>query len=328
MGNEIAHHSALLNFSISAFQNFSFFPNMTRIESQHTEWKESWRDEFLRVICGFANAEGGRLEIGRNDKGEIVGLANAPKLLEDLPNKVRDVLGIIIFVDLHHTAGKDWLLIEVDAYPNPISCRGHYFMRSGSTTQELKGAALDRFLLRRQGRTWDGVPMPGVKLEDLSPSAVRRFRDLASTSGRLEAADLAASDAGLIEKLKLTEGSYLKRAAVLLFHEDPEKFVTGAFVKIGFFRSETDLAYHDTLHGNLFSQVAGSIDLIRTKYLKAAITYQGIQRIERYPVPFDALREAVLNALVHRDYAMPSPVQIRVYEDKLKIWNPIVMPEG
>jgi ATP-dependent DNA helicase RecG len=71
-----------------------------------------------------------------------------------------------------------------------------------------------------------------------------------------------------------------------------------------------------------------TIDLIRTKYLKAAITYQGIQRIERYPIPFDALREAVLNALVHRDYAIPSPMQIRVYEDKLKIWNSIVMPEG
>ena len=63
---------------------------MPRIESQHTEWKESWRDDLLRWVSGFANAEGGRLEIGRNDKGKIVGLADAPKLLEDLPNKIRD----------------------------------------------------------------------------------------------------------------------------------------------------------------------------------------------------------------------------------------------
>ena len=297
-------------------------------EHQQLERKAVWRDEFLRGICGFANASGGILQIGKNDKGEIVGLPNAAKLLEDLPNKIRDVLGILVEVDLRQESGGEFLEITVEPYPNPISYRGHYFMRSGSTMQELKGAALDRFLLGRQGRTWDGVPMPGVKTDDLSAAAVRRFRDLAATSGRLEAADLAASDADLIEKLKLTEGVYLKRAAVLLFHEDPEKFVTGAFVKIGFFRSETDLAYHDTLHGNLFSQVANTIDLVRTKYLKAAITYQGIQRIECYPVPNAALREAILNALVHRDYAMPSPVQIRVYEDKLKIWNPIVMPEG
>ena len=57
------------------------------MESQLTEWKESWRDDHLRWICGFANAEGGRLEVGRNDKGQIVGLADAPKLLEDLPNR-------------------------------------------------------------------------------------------------------------------------------------------------------------------------------------------------------------------------------------------------
>ena len=59
-------------------------------EHQHTEWKESWRDEYLRWICGFANADGGLLVIGRNDKGVVVGVPNAKKLLEDLPNKVRD----------------------------------------------------------------------------------------------------------------------------------------------------------------------------------------------------------------------------------------------
>jgi ATP-dependent DNA helicase RecG len=107
---------------------------MTHIESQHTEWKESWRDEFLRVICGFANAEGGNLEIGRNDKGEIVGLADAPKLLEDLPNKIRDVLGILVEVNLRQDNGAEFLEINVEPYPNPISYRGHYFMRSGSTT--------------------------------------------------------------------------------------------------------------------------------------------------------------------------------------------------
>ena len=58
-------------------------------ESQHTEWKQNWRDEYLRWICGFANAEGGVLVIGRNDEGEAVGVKDAEKLLEVLPNKIR-----------------------------------------------------------------------------------------------------------------------------------------------------------------------------------------------------------------------------------------------
>ncbi len=65
--------------------------------------------------------------------------------------------------------------------------------------------------------------------------------------------DLVSSDAGMLEKLKLTEGDYLKRAAVLLFHEIPDRFITGAFVKIGFFVSESELGYHDEIHGPLFT---------------------------------------------------------------------------
>lgn len=132
----------------------------------------------------------------------------------------------------------------------------------------------------------------------------------------------------MIEKLKLTEGSYLKCAAVLLFHPDPQTFVTGVFVKIGFFRSESELVYHDEVVGDLFTQGRQTIDLLHTKYLKAAVGYEGMPRIERFPVPRTALREAVMNALVHRDYAVPAPVQIRVYEDRLKLWNPAVLPEG
>ena len=133
---------------------------------------------------------------------------------------------------------------------------------------------------------------------------------------------------GLLEKLRLYEGSYLKRAAVLLFHPDPERYVTGAFVKIGFFRENMDLVYQDEVHGNLFQQIAKLMDLLCTKYMKAVITYEGIQRIETLPMPREALREALLNACINKDYAEPSPIQIRVYENKLEIINGGVLPEG
>ncbi len=80
----------------------------------------------------------------------------------------------------------------------------------------------------------------------------------------------------MVEKLRLTESDYLKRAAVLLFHDDPERFVTGAFVKIGFFREDGELLYHDLVQGSLFSQARTTLDLLLTKYLKASISYQDI----------------------------------------------------
>lgn len=167
-----------------------------------------------------------------------------------------------------------------------------------------------------------------MSVSDLSPAAVSRFRQLAERSGRLDAAALNEPDAALLNKLKLTEGAYLKRAAVLLFHPDPERFVTGASVKIGYFASESDLRYHDVIEGDLFTQVGKTMELLLTKYLKAVISYEGIQRIESFPMPEPALREALLNAVVHRDYAVPTPIQIRVYADRLSIWNPGELPEN
>lgn len=120
-------------------------------ESQHTEWKESWRDDYLRWVCGFANAEGGVLVIGRNDSGKAVGVANAARLLEEIPNKVRDVMGIMVDVNLLIEDSKELLEIRVEPYPSPISYKGEYHFRSGSTKQELKGAALSHFLLKKQG---------------------------------------------------------------------------------------------------------------------------------------------------------------------------------
>lgn len=295
-------------------------------EHQHIEWKESWRDDGLRSICGFANADGGVLVIGRNDGGKVAGIDNGSRLLEELPNKVRDLLGIMVDVNLRIEGGREFLEITVPAYPNPISYKGEYYYRSGSTTQTLKGAALDRFLLRRQGRHWDGVPAPGFSVSDLSSAALAGFRKRVARSKRLSPELLAETDVVLLDKLRLFEKSYLKRAAVMLFHDEPDRLVTGASVKIGFFRTDSDLLYHDEIHGDLFTQVDRTLDLLLTKYLRAWISYEGIQRLETYPIPEAALREAVINAIVHKDYASAIPVQISVYDHKLMIWNPGQLP--
>ena len=154
-------------------------------ESQQTEWKVSWRDEYLKWICGFANAQGGILDIGRNDKGLLVGVNNFEKLLEDLPNKIRDTLGIVVDIDLLQENDRMGVRINVDPYPYPISHRGRYYYRSGSTKQERKGAALDKFLLGKTGKRWDSVPQPSVEIEDLDVRLLNWFRQEAVKRQRL-----------------------------------------------------------------------------------------------------------------------------------------------
>lgn len=298
------------------------------MENQTTEWKETWRDEYMRTICAFANTSGGTLEIGRRDDGQIMGLSNITKLLEDLPNKIKNAMAIIADVDMKDFNGKQYIAVTVGAYPFPISYHGIYYIRSGSTTQELTGGALDEFMLRKQGKTWDGIPVPYVNFDDFESDAFKAFRRKAIASARLTAKDLEITDEMLMKNLRLIEGNYIKRAGLLLFHQDPENWVPGAYVKIGFFENSADLLHQDEIHGPLITMADKVEELVYLKYFKGIIGYDGLQRIENYPVPRAAFREAVLNSIVHRDYGTGNPIHIHIYPEKVLIYNDGRLPEN
>jgi ATP-dependent DNA helicase RecG len=295
-------------------------------ENQNIEYKSSWHDDYLKWICGFANAQGGTIFIGKDDSGKTVGLTKTKKLLEDLPNKIRDVLGIIPEINLRNEKGKEFIEIIVESYPSPVSLRGQYYYRSGSTKQELKGPALEKFLLAKVGRKWDGV-ITDFTVKSTIHSAFEIFRKEASKRDRVPEADLKESDSRLLEDLHLTEKQKLKRAAVILFCKDPEMLVTGAYVKVGFFKSDDDLLFHNEIHGALFHQVETTLDLLFTKYFKETISYTRSTRTETDIYPEAAIRETLLNALTHKDYTSGVPVQISVYDDKIIFWNPGTLPE-
>jgi len=304
-------------------------------ESQNIEYKSIWRDEYLKWICGFTNANGGTIYIGMDDLGSIVGVIDAKKLLEEIPNKVRDVLGILVDVNLHQTKQGEYLEIAVEPYPTAINYKGQYHYRSGSTKQELKGAALDKFLLQKKGKRWDGVPIPKVSVKDLKQETLEYFKKRGLKSKRILDENSSDDNEHLLENLRLFNDNeqsdrqpILKRAAILLFHPDPEKFVTGAYIKIGYFEREADLIFQDEVHGNLFEQVEITMDLLFTKYIKALVSYEGIHRIETYEFPKEAIREALLNAVSHKDYSGLTPIQIRVFKDKLMIWNEGHLPDN
>ena len=274
----------------------------------------------------FANAQGGVLYIGKHDDGSVCGVADSKKLMEDIPNKVRDALGLIVDVDLITESGLDVIKITVEENPYPVNYKGEYHYRTGSTKQLLQGSALTNFLLRKTGKNWDSVPLENVSVEDLDKESFDIFHCEAIRSGRMSKDDLKLSNQDLLEKLNLLDGTMLKRATVLLFHRNPEKWITGSFVKIGFFENDADLRYQDEVHGSLMIQADRVIDLLYTKYLTAEISYDNITRIEHYPFPKDAVREAVFNALIHQDFSVGVPVQISVYKNKLYISNDCVFP--
>ncbi|MGN0873804.1 MAG: ATP-binding protein, partial [Akkermansia sp.] len=199
-----------------------------------------------------------------------------------------------------------------------------------STKQHMKGMALTQFLLERVQSTfyWDNVPMPSLRVQDLDADSLRIFRRRAENSRRMSKEDLDVPDEELLRALGIMPDGVLTRAAALLFHAMPEQWFPGAYTKIAYFPNDADIAYMDEVHGSLFQQAERIPELLYLKYMKGSISYQGVQRVESYPFPREALREAILNALIHSSYSSGIPVQIRVYEDKIYISNSTIVMNG
>jgi ATP-dependent DNA helicase RecG len=258
---------------------------------------------------------------------EELGLEGYEKLMDEIPNKIKNYLGISAEINLLQEDGKKFIEIIVLPYTVPISLRGRYYYRSGSVKQELTGAALTEFLLKRSGKTWDDVVETRATFDDIDEKTVKIFLRKAEEAGRLPYVD-GLSTPELLEKLRLAENGQVKRAAIVLFGKDPGRFYPNTFVKIGKFADNGfEILFQETEEGNIIQALDKVLRTIDYKFLIRNISFEGMNRIETLEYPVPALREILLNALIHRNY-MGAPTQIRVYSNKLTVWNHGTLPEG
>ena len=296
-------------------------------EQQNIEYKSSWHDDYLKWICGFANAQGGQIYIGKDDVGNVVDVEDYKKLMDEIPNKIKNNLGITAEVNLLQEDEKHYIEIVVQPYSVPISLRGRYYYRSGSVKQELTGTSLNEFLLKRSGLTWDEVTELRATFGDIDEESFRLYLQMAKEKGRMPEMEGLTTEQ-IFEKLRLSENGQLKRAAIIMFGKDPVRFYPGAFVKIGRFgKGDTDLRFQEVEEGNLIVLLRNVIEQLNHKFLIRPVTFEGLYRIENNEYPMPAIREMLLNALIHRTY-MGVFTQIRVYDDKISIWNDGELPQG
>lgn len=186
--------------------------DLESVESHTTEFKSSWRDEYLKWICVFANTNGGRLLIGVDDNGNPVGVKDSKKLLEDLPNKFRDILGIIPSVQLEKKESKEIIGIEVEHSFAPISYHGRFYVRSGSTIQELKDRDLTRFLISKSGKNWEEYIEENASIDDINIETIDKFKKIAVK--RIPSVKDENDPLKILEKLNLIENGKLTRAGI------------------------------------------------------------------------------------------------------------------
>jgi ATP-dependent DNA helicase RecG len=295
------------------------------MEHQTIEYKQSWQDEYLKTIAAFANGNGGKLYIGINDDGKPIEIKNSKKLLEDLPNKIKNHLLITPIIKVENVQGKDVIIIEVFPASFPVFYNGKIFLRSGSTTQELSGLELSSFIIEKTGQTWDKLSSDASE-DEIDNELIDRFIDLAEN--RLPLIKELKNKKLLLQKLQLyTKENKPTRAAIMLFAKDPQSYFPSAYSKIGRFKTETEILDTVIIKGNLFQQLDGIMEAIK-KHINVRfdtsvkeLSIEGLSRRDIWDYPLDALREAVINALIHRDYLGTAPIQIKIYDDKISIWN-------
>ena len=241
---------------------------------------------------------------------------------------VASSMGIVCDVNLGIENGLEYIVIKVEPSKVPISYHGIFHYRSGTTKQELQGPALQNFILKKMGLSWDDTECMGASLDDIDRESVDFFLHRAIKYGRMPSDSLNDNTEKILTNLNLYDTDHkLKNAAVLLFGKRPSKFFSLCDFRIGRFgRSSADLMFQDSVEGDLIRMSDRVIDILRSKYLISPIHYEGLIRAEPLEIPEDALREVILNAIIHKDYMGPH-IQMKVWNDRVEVWNKGSLPE-
>ncbi len=294
------------------------------MENHKIEYKEMWKDEYLKTVASFANSEGGELIIGINDKGNAVGVNNPKKLMEYLPNKIKNKLFITPSSTMEEQEGKKLIRIKIDATDFPIFYEGRIYIRTGNTTQEITGTELSSFLLHKSGKSWDSI-LTDAKISDLDEETIKTFINISKQRlPFIESSNLET----ILNNLDLIKDGKITRAGLLLFGKKPQSYFMSAYVRGGRFKGPTTIIDSKEFYGNLFQQLNDTMDFVK-RHINVKfdinvrdLTLQDLSRKDVWEYPLDAIREAIINAIIHRDYNDYSWVEVRIYDDKIWINNP------
>jgi ATP-dependent DNA helicase RecG len=291
-------------------------------EGETIEFKRELNDSVYKTLSAFANTSGGILLLGVGNDGKVSGFSGD---LDSLARSIRHNLGVNPSIKVEKIDGEKVVIIEVSQASVPISFRGRYYKRVGAQTVEMGWEDLQRFFIQKSGVSWDSLPAPAT-LKDLDEKTIRKFVHMARN--RLPYINENEDVKSIVDKLGLLDDGRVTNAALLLFGKEPQRYYIQTKVRIGRFKDPITIIDDKEIEGNLFTQVEEAMRVIMS-HIGVRYEFEGeLRRREIWDYPLDALREAIINALIHRDYTDPSNVQVKIFDDFIWIWNPGGLPEG
>ena len=292
------------------------------IENIDTEWKESWASKHLRTVAAFHNTAGGRMIIGRRDDGTYIGVPNIKKETKNVADDIRNKLHIVTDIRATVIEGKDCIVIDVPKGDKLVDYEGRFYIRVGNTTQQIEGDELKKLLLNERGMQWLDQGSE-IGIDALSPEALSYFLSKGKAAGRIPA-DVETDFKTVLGRFQLINDGRLTDTAVLLFHPNPYSINYGAYAKVGLFDDDGLLLRDDIIRCPLIQLADETMKILLDKYIQPTYGYGGgtTSRHLVFQYPEKALRELLVNAIVHMDSSIQSPILIRIFKDRLEISNP------
>ncbi|MFQ5641943.1 MAG: ATP-binding protein [bacterium] len=297
-------------------------------ESQTVEFKESFDRESLETVVAFANTRGGTILIGVDNNGMVKGITVGTNTMADWSNQISQVTEPTVIPELEsgEMNGKLVVIITIKEYPlKPVSFRGRCFKRVSSSNRQMSPQEIAQMHLQSTGNSWDALPA-AVSGSDIFDSNKLKNYILSSTSSGRRTFPKSDKPSEILGKLELIKDNKPTWAALLLFSKNPQSPLTQATVHCGRFKGETKIIDDRLISGTIIDQVEEVMKFIRKNISVEFVITGKPQRDEIWDYPLEALREAVINAICHRDYSAPSDIQIRIYDDSIHIWNPGGLP--
>jgi len=288
-------------------------------EGENTEFKSSFNLQVIETLVAFANTKGGTVYIGVNDNKTFdntfkIEAETIPNWLNEIKTKTQPT--IIPDIETLEIDGYKIVKVSISEFPiKPVACRGKYFKRVNNSNHQMTVNEISGQFLKTFNLSWDAYPYPNHTINDLDTEKIVRFTTNVNNTGRFY---LDNDSYNALEKLKLVTENKPTGAALLLFAKQPLMYN----IHIGRFRTPSLIIDDKQICDTLFEAAAGTMKFI-INYIKVAFEFDGsLERKEIFEYPIPALREAVINAIIHRDYTMPGDIQIKIFDDKITIYNP------
>jgi len=306
-------------------------------ESETLEFKKSvgeWK-EIIETICAFSNTRGGEILIGINNSGEVNGVEIGKNTIEDLTNKIKENTDPEIYprITTRIINNKTIIVVRIrESNDHLVLAFGRPYKRVGKSTVRMSKDEYEWLILEKHKEKlyFDSQSCEGAKIEDIDEEKIKWFLRKVKEEKNLDI-NPTISPKEALRKLNLLVDNKLTKAAILIFGKIPQKFFIQSEVRCARFKGiKAVKPFIDmkVIGGSVYEQIDQTEKFVLFNIKKSAWIEPGkIERQERWEYPPDAIREAITNAIAHRDYNSSASVHISIYDDRIEVWNPGKLPQ-